>query len=102
MDKNIKIYSVDGKYIFTVNKFSSIHHSKFTKFASPSYRYAWEANRDARAIAQKHAYHIEALEKFAFEELEAPVVEEVSAERQLADHYTEIYDGLVDVADGMY
>jgi hypothetical protein len=101
MDKHIKIYSINDKYCFTVNKFSSLHHSQLTKAASPDYRYAWEAYRDAKAIATKFAYHVDALEKFAFEDLQKPVVDDVAAERKLADHYDEIYNDLVDIADGM-
>jgi len=101
MDKQIKIYKLDGKYCFTVNKFSSIHHSRLTKIAESSYRYAWEAYDTARKIATKHSYHLEVLEKFALEDLTKPVVEDVSAEARFADHYEEIYDGLVDTAVGM-
>ena len=101
MDKKIRIYRRDGKYCFTVNKFSSLSHSRFTKHASRKYRYAWEAQRDARKIASEYDYHVRALEKFAFEDLTKPVVEDVAAERRLADHYEEIYDDLVDIATGM-
>jgi hypothetical protein len=101
MDKNIKIYKRYDKYCFTVNKFSSIRHSHLTKHASSEYRYAWEAQRDARKIAKDHEYHLKVLEKFAIEDLSKPVIEDVAAERKLADHYEEIYDGLVDIASGM-
>ena len=101
MNKHIKIYKRYGKYCFTVNKFSSLDHSNLTKHAQEDYRYAWEAQRDARKIAQDHDYHIKVLEKFAIEDLSKPVIEDVAAERRLADHYEEIYDGLVDIASGM-
>jgi hypothetical protein len=101
MNKHIKIYEGLGKFYFTVNKFSSRRHSHLTKHAERSYNYAWEAQQDARKIADDHSYHLKVLEKFALEDLSTPVVEDVAAERKLADHYEEIYDGLVDVASGM-
>ena len=101
MKKHIKIYKVSGKYRFAVNKFSSVHHSKFTKFVSPEYRYAWQAFDDAQKLAEKKSYHIDALEKFAMEDLKTPVIVDVASEILVADHYDEIYDGLVDTASGM-
>ena len=101
MDKHIKIYRRDGKYCFSVNKFSSLRHHGLTKFAKENYRYAWEAQKDARELAKNHDYHLKVLEKFAIEDLSKPIMEDVSSERMLADHYDEIYDSLVDVASGM-
>lgn len=101
MNKHIKIYKVNGKFCFTVDKFSSIRHSSFTKFSSQWYRYAWEAYDDAKRLAEKHTYHLDALEKFAIEDFSKLVVDEVSAETKLSHHYSEVYDGLVETANGM-
>ena len=101
MDKNIKIYEINNKFFFTVNKFSSVKHGDLTRYSSNYYRHAWRAYNDAKNIALNHSYHISALEKTAIEDLHKPIIEEVSAETQWADHYEEIYDGLVDIADGV-
>jgi hypothetical protein len=99
MDKIIKIYEQHGKFLFSVNKFSSREHNHLTKYAKCDYKFAWEAQRDARELA-KHDYHIRSLERVAFEDLSKPVIDDVAAERKLADHYTDVYDGLVDIASG--
>lgn len=101
MDKKIRIYEIDNKFCFTVNKFSSRSHSKLTSFVNPNYKYAWQALDDAKKIANKHSYHLEGLERFAMQDLTKDVVSDISSETMLGDHYEIIYDGLVDTAVGM-
>jgi hypothetical protein len=102
MNKNIKIYEQYGKFSFSINKFSSTNHSYLTKNVRQYYKFAWEAQRDAKELASKNSYHLRVLEKSAMEDLHKPVVDDVAAERRLADHYEDIYDGLVDIASGAY
>jgi len=101
MKNQIKIYKRDRKFCFTVDKFSSLKHACLTRYAHENYRYAWEAQRDARNIAKNYKYHLAVLEKFAIEDLSKPIIEDMSSERKIADHYEDVYDGLVDVATGM-
>jgi len=102
MNKNIKIYEQYGKFNFSINRFSSRKHSYLTEHVRPCYKFAWEAQRDAKELASNNAYHLRALERFAMEDLNKPVVDDVAAERRLADHYEDIYDDLVDIASGVY
>lgn len=100
MNRRIKIFSLNDKYVFNVDNFSSLHHSELTSFSQRYYRNAWEACRDARFIAKKCNYLVDSINKFAMEDLTRPVIEEVSSSIMIADHYEKIFDGLADEASG--
>ena len=99
MKRNIKIFEIDGSYCFTVGTFSSLNHHHLTKHAKAAYPYAWQAHKAARRIVKKSPYHLEVCNRYAIEDMMAPVIDTISAENRLVDHYKTIYDGLVDTAE---
>jgi len=85
-----------GRYGFDIKTDSNhiVYSSPFHYFLTPSvkssYKYAWEACRDAWKLALKRPYHL----LVAREDMESPVIVDVSAEEMLTDHYLKIWKNL--------
>ena len=78
---------------------SSNQHSFLIPYLSPTYKYAWEACRDAWKLAYKGEHHIKTL-RFAKYDMEEPSKLNVSAEDRLIDYYTSMYKNLSLEAQG--
>jgi len=95
----LQLYKVNNRYTFVVGKFSSLRHFLLCADIKPSYKYAWEAYRDAHKLYHTQYSHIEALQKFAVDDLKvddlsAETVEQ-SAEKMILDHYSKILEIMV-------
>jgi hypothetical protein len=86
------IYTIGDRYSFSVDDFSSYEHFYLTADVKSSYKYAWQAYRDARKIATSTPSHIEAIKRMAAQEEEKEEeVMEISAEEMVSQHYNSIY-----------
>ena len=85
----LRLYKKNGKYAFSIDGFSSVHHHLLIPDVSPTYKYAWQAYSTAKNIFEKKAYHVEALcqKRYAIEDLSKPVRSEPPVEELLVDHY---------------
>lgn len=79
--------------------FSSNKHYFVIPHIQSSYRYAWEACRDAWKLARNHPYHVRVLNA-SVEDLEKPVRSDISAEDMIIDHYMKVYRSLREKAQG--
>jgi len=97
-----KITSENNRYGFVIlgDRRDEIFVSKKSYFLVPflksSYQYAWEAQRDARKLLNKHSYHI----KCSMEDMTAPIITDISAEEMLENHYYKILRSLRSKAKG--
>jgi hypothetical protein len=97
----LKLYKINERYAFSVDKFSSMHHSFLVPDIRQSYPFAWKAYKDAIKISR--SYHPEALKnkRYAAEDLTEPVVVDISAEEMAFDHYLEILNKIDDKSKGI-
>jgi len=72
---------------------SSAIHYFLVPFLKSSYKYAWEACRDAWKLANKYPYHVSGFRTAAYD-MEQPVIVDVSAEQMITDHYLYILRNL--------
>lgn len=95
----LQIYSVNNRYVFRVGKFSSSCHFFLCPDIKPTYKYAWEAYRDAHRLYNYHYIHIDALQKLSADDLAvsdlASETHETSAEQMIVDHYSKIFEIMV-------
>jgi hypothetical protein len=96
----LKLYNINNRYAFSVDKFSSMHHAFLVPELRQTYAFAWKAYKDAIKIAR--SYHPDVLKnkKYAAEDLTEPFVVDISAEEMLFDHYSEILNKIDDKAKG--
>lgn len=92
----LRIYKTNGKYAFSIDGFSSLHHANLIPDIQPSYTYAWQAYRKAKDLALNRTSHVEAVrnKKYAIEDLAKPVRVDEKAESLLFSHYATIVDDL--------
>ncbi len=97
----IKIDKIHDRYAFLIEKnngkviYASSEQFFLIPFVKSSYKYAWEAYRDAKKIP---TYHVASLDKISGDEFVSPVVVDVSAESMLEDHYNNILEDIDDKA----
>lgn len=101
----LQLYSVNDRYAFAVGKFSSLSHFWLCPDIKPTYKYAWEAYRDAHRLFQHQRIHIDVMEKIAgdasIDDLSSSAddlavsdmasTQEVSAEQMIIGHYSTIF-----------
>ena len=72
MRQNHKIKILDigeGNYSFAVDNFSSLKHSILCSSVKPTYKFAWDAYKDAKNIAENNEFHLDILNrKYASDE----------------------------------
>lgn len=83
----LSIYKTNNRYAFSIDGFSSTRHSCLFLDVKPTYQYAWQAYRKAKSLAFNRGFHIEAIHKYALEDLSKPVRAEETAEDILINHY---------------
>lgn len=85
----IRLYKTSGKYAFSVDGFSSMHHHRLISSVKPVYDYAWEAMRDAKNVFRKSKVVVESLymSKYAVEDLSKTQAVDPEPEDWLIDHY---------------
>ena len=105
----IQLLSKKGEYGFNIvsdsgqSLYCSPVHYFLTPDISPSYRYAWEAYRDARRMIKNKPYHL-AGETTNYDssttenQMTTTQLTNVSAEQMLVDHYMNVLDGLKEKA----
>ena len=101
IDFKIKIKNIDNNYLFDIKKiatdekiFSLENKHHIIPFLKSSYKYAWQALRDANCLITKYSYHLNFFNKESRYDLEKPIIAEVSAEEMLLDHYSSLYASL--------
>ena len=95
MTKQIMIerHKPTGRYGFAVADendkvlFSSWRDFFLVPGLRSQYKAPWRAHADASLLIRHHSHHLDAIEKYAREDLQEAVVVDMSAERRLSDHY---------------
>lgn len=91
----LQVLKINDRYAFAVGNFFSPTHFFLCSGIKSSYKYAWEAYRDAKWLFNKNYSHIEALQKTASDDLivsDMASTSETSAEDMLMGHYSKILD----------
>lgn len=92
-NENMKLglYTIGDRYSFSLDEFSSHEHFYLTANIKSSYKYAWQAYRDARMLASSIPSHIEAIKRMSAQEEEKDEhIMEISAEEMISQHYNDI------------
>ena len=95
-----KLYEIGNRYSFSLDDFDSNKHFYLTANIKSSYKYAWQAYSDARALAMSTPCHIEAIKKQAAQDLTKEDVMDISAEEMIHQHYDSIYQMIEEKAEG--
>ena len=72
--------------------FDSRVHFILSHHVDSDYKYAWQACSAAKKMERKRPLHVEAMKKWAMEDLEKPVILDISAEEMIFNHYNEMID----------
>ncbi|MFA5312321.1 MAG: hypothetical protein WC375_03250, partial [Methanomassiliicoccales archaeon] len=97
----LKLYQQANRYVFALgekDEFCSWKHYFLVPGIRSSYPHLWMALSDARNFLKTKAYHLNALQKIAREDLSGPEITDVSAEQQAVEHYMDILAIMVERA----
>ena len=86
------LYTIGDRYSFSVDEFSSHDHFYLTADIKSSYKYAWQAYSAARQLAFTTPSHIEAVKKYAVQDMTKEETLEISAEEMVSQHYDSIFN----------
>lgn len=95
---NLKLYKINDRYAFSIENFSSVDHCILCPDIKPTYKYAWQAYKDAHWLYKTQSIHISTLQKSAADDLEVTDIsssQEVSAEQMIIGHYSKIFDAII-------
>jgi len=96
----LKLYEIGNRYSFSLDDFNSNEHFYLTANIKSSYKYAWQAYSDARHLAFTTPSHIEAINKYALQDLTKEEPMEISAEEMVGQHYESIFNIIEERAKG--
>jgi len=96
----LKIYSIASRYAFSLDRFFSPIHFFLCPNIKSSYKYAWEAYRDAKKLASKLPTQILAMEKLSREDEGSSGVSEISAEEMLFSSNDQVLKLMVEKSKG--